>query len=242
MKRKLAFCLLLVLLLPILTLPASASSQGVIDAIEEQSGFLAEWFGQLDETIVGFSEIVTELIHWSTYYYETSIESIKTGIASIKSSITALTGFFKTSNVLVKYYSVDRKADGSFYLKLSGSASVSEFESKLVAFENSLLDSYVAIANGFYSLIKGDTTAADEFEDDLAPVETQVDEWLDGMETAPTINIEDIDSEADKITDFETDSNYMAVLSTIFLNDAFLTLFVWCVILAMLGFILYGKR
>ena len=100
----------------------------------------------------------------------------------------------------------------------------------------------VSCLNSFYQLLLGDSSAADEFEDDLAPVETQVDEWLEGMETAPTINIEDIDSEVDKITDFETDSNYMAVLSTIFLNEAFLTLFVWCVILAMLGFILYGKR
>lgn len=98
------------------------------------------------------------------------------------------------------------------------------------------------IRSFFVTLLIGNNVPSNKFDDDMIPIETEVDDWIDSMETAPTINVDDIETEVDKVTDFETDANYLSILSDIFLNEAFLMLFTWCVILAMLGFILYGKR
>lgn len=105
------------------------------------------------------------------------------------------------------------------------------------------MHSYLAtIVDKIDALLVGDSEKSDAFDDDMAPIETQVEEWIDSMETAPTINVDDIETEVEKVTDFEPDANYLSILSGIFLNEAFLMMFTWCVILAMLGFILYGKR
>lgn len=224
MKRYIALLLLIVLLLPCMAVPASATTQGVIDAIDDlASGLGTSQRDILDAieaecqnvvtAVLNTRDVIEAVIHDVFDDVLSTISSRVLYIANNLSSMkTTLETFYNT------WYTIQQK----YIMVMSRNIE--------------------KIRDNIATLLAGDSTKSDAFDEDLATRETEFDEMLDVMETSPTINIDDIDTEVDKVTSFETEANYISVLSSIFLNDAFLLMFTWCIILAMLGFILYGKR
>ena len=185
---------------------------GVFDTISNR---LSSIYSILNSNFPTLMEHI-DLIRYYTYYYPNK-----------------LAHYFTYKEVEITRYTYEFK-DGEMWVY---------FEPVLVTGLIADLDElFEPIRSFFLALLQGDHAPSNKFEDDMIPIETEVDEWIDSMETAPTINVDDIETEVDKVTDFETDANYLSILSGIFLNEAFLMMFTWCVILAMLGFILYGKR
>lgn len=244
MKRYLSFCLLLILLIPILTVPASASSQGVIDAIEEQSGFLAEWFGQLDETIVGFSEIVTELIHWSTYYYEEAIESIKSGIAAMKTNLSNIYSYFFVPNQKTLYYKI-ALTNGQLVIQQDGpQQSVTGMQRDLSTIATDIMYGFVTSLNSFYRLLLGDPTVSDPIEDEVDQDATEASEYLDIMDdvTQPEISeLEDLSDISGYVNPGDV-STLAACLAPFFQSVVFLPCLMLSLIFMLVSYVLYGKR
>lgn len=175
-----------------------------------------------------YNRINTYWPQWDTDMYNFGVY-----LKSLKDNLDLLKNYFSVADETVYEYSYGY-SNGEFVVNFE--------QVKVTSFVAGLKHLTDPIESALYALLRGSFAPSNKFDDDMTPIETEVDEWIDSMETAPTINVEDIETEVDKVTDFETDANYLSILSGIFLNEAFLMVFTWCVILAMLGFILYGKR
>lgn len=91
------------------------------------------------------------------------------------------------------------------------------------------------------SYVSGDEYYDGSFPDDVIPLESEVDEMVDEMETSPTINVDDITGELDNLTEFETDENFVDAIGYFF-DGHFLTVITMAISFGILGYILYGKR
>lgn len=176
MKRYFIFLLLLALMIPAMIVPAAASQQGVIDAIEDQTDTLGEWLG------VGLGEIRD----YCAWIYES----------------------------LVDWYS-------------DQSSWINDIWTSLESIKESLV---------------GDPDETNPLEEDLIPIETQIDEWIDDIETAPTISIDDVVTEVGKVTNTEIEPGFYSFLNVFFSSGVFSVVMIWVFVLAILSFILYGKR
>lgn len=204
--------------------------------------------------------IQVQMYVWS--WTSSIFDTISSNVSSLKSQVTTYfpkwEGYFTQMNQrlqtiaywveyypskIAHYFSYKEHEMWKYTYQFSNGEFVVNMEKVVVSqFIADLYEIIEPLQTLLVGIVQGDYEPPNEFHDDMAPIETEVDEWIDSMETAPTINVEDIETEVDKVTDFETDANYLSILSGIFLNEAFLMMFTWCVILAMLGFILYGKR
>lgn len=261
MRRYLVLLLVLILLIPCMAVPASASTYA--DVVKElknlQAGlgdsqrFILDAIERIEEALYDLYSLcdtgINSALQWFTDEFAILLgdwfPSVKTNLNNIYNRVNYIYSYFFVSNAKMTEYQLKLQSNGKWTIvNVPGIINVSctGMQADLSYIHFQIIQGLANILNEFYSLFKGDVTASDDFEEGKEPLETQVDEWLEELETAPTISLDDIEAEFDKVTDFQPDTNYTAVLASIFLNEAFATMFVWCIILAMAGFILYGKR
>lgn len=82
----------------------------------------------------------------------------------------------------------------------------------------------------------------DDFRDEQSKDETKVDEFIDVIETTPTVNLDDVDELVKPLDELEIDTNFTTVLAGTLDGDFGTYLILFPVILAVIGYILYGKR
>lgn len=86
---------------------------------------------------------------------------------------------------------------------------------------------------------------ADEFNDNIATQETQIDDMINDIATAPTVSYGDVDTSLGKVNDLlrPADYSYYTMLSAmIFDNQMIRELIFASVIFGLLGFLLFGKK
>lgn len=91
-------------------------------------------------------------------------------------------------------------------------------------------------------LFEDNEEIVDDFRDEQAKDETKVDDFIDVIETTPTVNLDDVDDLVKPLDDLEIDTNYTTVLAGTLDGDFGTYLIMFPVILAVIGYILYGKR
>lgn len=82
----------------------------------------------------------------------------------------------------------------------------------------------------------------DDFRDEQAKDETQVDEYIDIIETAPTVDLEGVDDFISDLEDEDLDTGFTDVLGGMLDGYMGTYLVMFPVIFAVIGYVLYGKR
>lgn len=98
------------------------------------------------------------------------------------------------------------------------------------------------LSSNLLRLFEDNEEIIDDFRDEQAKDETKVDEFIDVIETTPTVNLDDVDDLVKPLDDLEIDTNYTTVLAGTLDGDFGTYLILFPVILAVIGYILYGKR
>ena len=86
---------------------------------------------------------------------------------------------------------------------------------------------------------------ANRFQDDVIAQETQIDDMISDMDTAPTVNVDDAVDQVGQITDIYsyTDGTYYDLLSSMIVeNTSLQTMITFSFLFATIGFLLYGKK
>lgn len=86
---------------------------------------------------------------------------------------------------------------------------------------------------------------ADNFEDDVATQETQIDDMIDVIETAPTVPLGDVQSQVGQMSDVLRDADYKyyeILAASINGNQQISSVLFASFIFATIGFLLFGKR
>lgn len=246
LKRILALFLTLLLLVPCLTIPASATTQGVIDAIEDlQAGLGTSQRDILDAINDMWDGLATDI--WYVIdsiddnfvdLLDTALPGISNDLDNIHSKLTSIDTYFFTNSVQTVYFpkKVTNTSGNSHWEYVGQGLYITGFERSLMVPVEQLGVWFCDIANA----IIGDTTKSDQFDDDKAPVETQVDEWVEELETAPTISLEGMDVVLGG--ELQLDESYTGFLRAFLDNYIIFISVILSFILACVGYLLYGKR
>lgn len=109
-----------------------------------------------------------------------------------------------------------------------------------------IVDTRQSILNYLAELFSGeDAGDPDDFNSDVDQQETEFQEMVDTMETAPTVNVDDINSalgNLNPLKDSQTDAFYMAIISQMISLEFLAPIYFLLGLLCLLGYLLYGKR
>lgn len=243
MKRFLALFLTLLLLVPCLTIPASATTQGVIDAIEDlQAGLGTSQRDILDAIYDMWDGLTTDIWYVIDSIDDNFIDLIDGVLVPIKESFESFIKYWSSSD-----YTYTRRrfrfANGGYNLMgeiVTGTRFQADLYTHVVSPMQDILDQV-------YQTLCGDTTKSDQFQEDIAPLETEFDEMGSVMETAPTVSVDELDvwfSEID--SDFQNmflgETSYLGTFFEEIFYGVLLDVWIYVFILATLGYLLYGKR
>lgn len=256
MKRNLILFLVLILLIPCLVVPASASSwtdsdvEDAIGGIQMVESAIYEWslqwyayFFEATETVndvSGADALVTpfkydlieaQMFVWS--WIGTVFDDIKTDVSRLESYVyqiyqytlslpTRLSEWFAST---FDWLGRIKDSIGNIFY------SVETFRSDFSSFVNSFL--------------RGDSSSAESFLDDQVPLETEVDEMVDIMSTSPTVDEEFLYQylgDLSDITAMDDTGIFSMFMTALFSFQPIFMLCAFSFILAIVGFLLYGKR
>lgn len=102
------------------------------------------------------------------------------------------------------------------------------------------------IVNFLAEMFSGeDAGDPDDFNSDVDQQETQFQEMVDTMETAPTVDVDEVGGMIGSIEDIQnsqTNSFYMGIISGLIELEIFQPIYLFTGLLCILGYLLYGKR
>ena len=255
MKRYLILCLLLALLLPCMIVPASATTQGVIDAIEDQTDTLGEYlgvgFGDLRDLLQSIWDSLVDTYQLIDGYIGANLDFLASEFATyFGETFPKLSGYIKE----LRDYFFTRTGKSVMLPKrqLTDGVPVWNGVSQtlyLTGFEYSLFYPVEQLCMWFCDVVNaimGDMTASDKFEDEKAPLETQVDEWIEELETAPTLPEAEIGDLLENTATQIEEGNpmYMLFLTNFMSPDNLIVSMpiMFAMVFALVGYLLYGKR
>lgn len=232
MRRYLSLILVLSLLLPCLVVPASATTAGVIDAIED----LAEGLGTSQGDIV---ELLTSIDEWIYECYSSLTEISNSVWLILEEYCTPMYDYFFTPNQTATQYMIVKAASG--YALISATVTTTGFQCDLVY---SVTNGLTKIEYYIRQFFTGDTTVSDEVEDQVNQDSTEASEYLDIMDDVTKPDEGELDDISD-VSDY-IDSGDVGVLADayapIFQNATFLAMTMLSLTFALIAFTLYGKR
>lgn len=261
MKRYLALFLLLILLIPCMAVPASASAwdssdvETALSGIEMIENAIYEWYLQYFGYFVEETETVDDgsggvfyvtpfkydLIQIQMYVWSwvgSVFDDIQTDVSRLESYVYQI------------YLYTLRIPD----IIVSGFANVADWFSSVVDWLIRLKDSVgsilVSVEDFHYdfvtfiqSFFRGDSSEADNLEEDIDVVETQADELLDVLATSPSIDVEALENfyGSGDIVEGTGDPEYFTSLFSILGSNYLYLLVILSFALAIPGYLLYGK-
>lgn len=107
---------------------------------------------------------------------------------------------------------------------------------------NSIKTEVKNITDRLDSLIHPDSTDSDDFSDSMASQATEMDEANDTLDSVTKPPVDDLDPSVDDIVPAEDVAKFTSVFAAIFENNIFLSVFLMSFTLAMVSYVLYGKR
>lgn len=107
---------------------------------------------------------------------------------------------------------------------------------------NSIKTEVKNITDRLDSLIHPDSTDSDDFSDSMASQATEMEEANDTLDSVTKPPVDDLDPSVDDIVPAEDVANFTSVFAAIFENNIFLSVFLMSFTLAMVSYVLYGKR
>ena len=258
MKRYFILCLLLALLLPCMVVPASATTQGVIDAIEDlQAGLgtsqrdIVDLLTSIDEWIY---ECYTQLADIASTVYGSIYENycvpllelmspLSDSVTNIKNTLGNIYKYFFTKNTSVKYYYIG-VSGGKLNLLYNGPATVTGFQADLVGLENGLYSGFYRALDAIYQLLLGDTSISDAVQDEVNQDSTEASEYLDIIDDVTKPDEGELENLAD-ISGY-VDSSDVTALADVFKPLFESAVFLPCIMLnltfMLVGYVLFGKR
>lgn len=245
MRRYFALILLLTLLLPCLVVPASATTQGVIDAIEDLQAGLGESQRDIVDLLTSIDDWIyqclVELQDISTTLYTSIYENY---CVPMLSRLKVVTDFFGIKSYTIPYYKIVSVSTGGFRTQLYYSGSGTLLEYFFAEQTNSLLEGLATVMNVVYDFLIGDTTVSDSIQDEVDADSTEASEMLDVMDdvTKPDIGeLEDLSDISDYVNAGDV-SVLAACLSPFFQSAIFLPCIMLSLIFMLVAYVLYGKR
>lgn len=236
MRRYLILILLVALLVPCLAVPASASSQGVIDAIDDLAAGLGTSQGDIVDLLTSIDEWIYEGVVQLQDISSTLFYNIWEGYC------IPMYDYFFTANVTMKK-SVLSITDGVAKV-VSMNVTVTGFRAVLLELENNWLSRTTMFYNQIQALLKGDTTASDVVQDQVNQDSTEASDYLDIMDDVTKPDESELEDISD-ISDY-VDTGDVGVLADayapIFQNATFLAMTMLSLTFALIAFTLYGKR
>lgn len=196
MRKRLIPLLLLLLLLPCLIVPASATTQDVVDTLDENHSELGEWLGTMGADIV-------DRLDWLDDTVRDVETAILNGFADTTGKLTAILEEIYTNGALTigEYVKGIRSYIVDINTKLE-----TGFTQTIGQLVYGIWDNLVTIglkvgniSNQIKQLVTGDSTGAEEVVEDIPPLQTELDEMEDVLATAPTIDQDGFDTAVDDI-------------------------------------------
>lgn len=251
MKRYFSLILCFVLLIPCLVVPASATTQGVIDAIDDLAAglgtsqsdivdWLAEIFDQIDITTQNVVDAVLDSRDLIEVYLK---EMTDTLLVNISSYLKSIKDYF--------YVNMGQTQVNTLFIGSSGPTMGTKLVSSTSAFTQDLIYVYNQFVQVFYVGFKSvydalivDSTLSDAVEEQVNQDATEASEYLDIMDdvTKPDVGeLEDLSDISGYVNAGDV-SVLAACLSPFFQSVIFLPCIMLSLIFMLVAYVLYGKR
>lgn len=233
MRRYFILLLLLSLLVPCLVVPASATTQGVINAIEDLTEGLGTSQGDIRDLLEDIDLWIYECYSMLAEISTTLYDSIWEGYC------LPVYDYFFTPNQEVSMQIIVSTPSG--YKLLTSTAIDTGFKCDII---HTITNSLTTIEFYIRQFLTGDTTVSEPVQDQVNQDSTEASEYLDimGDVTKPDEGeLEDISDISDYV-----DTGDVGVLADayapIFQNATFLAMTMLSLTFALIAFTLYGKR
>lgn len=247
MKRLLPL-LLILLLIPCLIVPASASTQGVIDAIWDTHDELGEWLGT---TLGDLRDLLTDVV---TYlgWIDQEVSSIETNVLKILQEIYTqgtLTIGECVKGIRSYIVTINEKLEtGMEYTIGVCVGNIHEIVAWMHNNVASIARAVESLPAALEHLVSGDSSKADDIVDDVSPLETEIQDMEDVLATSPTIDqegfdtaLDDINGKFNGITSDENGAMFFGALGDIANTAPFSVIVPTSAMLAVLSFALFGR-
>ena len=219
---------------------------GILDAIGDMEDAFRTWWSDWDYFILElYSKIEDEIdrVVEKLSSVDDYLHSIRDDIDTLAADIGALTIFKEIRDKIsgmnhnIRDAIVDQTAYlGGYYAALSEQISGYITTSK---------EAIVTAIDNLAQILNIGADKGNEFQDDVTVQESQAQDIIDVLETAPTFPPEEIDvmlSDSANLAVENIDYNYFAFFTGIFNSILFPILFILPVMFAIFGFLLFGKR
>lgn len=246
-KRILALVLVCILAIPILVVPASATTTDNSEAYLERlveyftekantgTGMTPEWLRDFSSTMGTYFNRLQTAVTEAINDFNTDFDQFVLGLGNLLNSIEA--------NLLER---LDSIKTGIVDIYQAITTTLFSFLNEISLRVGNILTEVGSIGDKLNEIINGDETQqeeADDFQNQIATENTEMEEAVDQIEQATIPDYEGIDTDFNDILSFgSVQLRFINAIKAIFQSELLKTVFVLAFTLALLSYCFFGKR